>query len=103
MTSKERDYRKKNNARFSGLRDVVLERDGFCCVSCNMTNEQHLKKWKKSLTINHIDGAGRNSKVPNNSLENLETLCLRCHGAKDGPRWMIREQDAHPPVLLSAF
>jgi hypothetical protein len=98
-----RDQVKKNNARFNGKRISILERDGYKCVDCNMTQEEHLKKWNKSLTINHIDGNGRNSDFPNNDENNLETLCLRCHGLKDGPRWMISEQDAHPPVLEPAF
>lgn len=103
MSLQERDYRKKNKARFGGMRDVVLERDNYQCLDCGMTQEEHKSKWNKSLTINHIDGNGRNSKVPNNELENLETLCLRCHGLKDGPRWLMLDQDAHPPGLTPAL
>lgn len=85
-----KDIKKKNASRFSGLRFIVFKRDGFRCVECGMTNEQHVAMWGKSLTINHINGIGRNHKVPDNRLENLETLCLRCHGKKDGPRWMTQ-------------
>lgn len=86
-TSKNlKDFKKKDRSRFNGLREAVLMRDGFVCVLCAMTQEEHVAKWRKSLTINHIDGIGRNNKQPNNDLSNLETLCLKCHGLKDGPR-----------------
>ena len=91
--TKEQDHAKKDRARFGGKRKIILERDNYQCVECDMTQKEHWVTWGKSLTINHIDGNGRNSVVPNNDLNNLETLCLRCHGKKDGPRWMIAEQD----------
>lgn len=69
--------------RFGGLRDFILTRDGNKCVMCGMTNKEHLALWERSLTINHIDHQGRYAKVANNDPENLETLCLRCHGRKD--------------------
>lgn len=81
-----RDMQKKNNARFSGLRFIVFERDNYKCVRCGMKQEEHVDKWGKSLTINHINGIGRNSKSPDNDLRNLETLCLKCHGCIDGMR-----------------
>lgn len=86
---KSQDRRKKDQARFSGLRSIVLSRDKFCCIDCGMSRIDHFIKWRKDLTINHKDGNGRNSRQPNNQLSNLETLCLRCHGKKDGPRWMV--------------
>lgn len=69
--------------RFGGLREEILVRDGYKCVLCGMTNEQHFATWGKNLTLNHIDHQGRYSNYQNNSLENLETLCLRCHGHVD--------------------
>lgn len=87
-----KDFDKKDRFRFSGLRVKVLSRDGFLCVSCGMTQDQHIAKYNKSLTINHKDGNGRNSKKPNNDLNNLETLCLPCHGRADcqNKKWKIR-------------
>jgi len=82
-------YNNTNRFRFGGLREMVLERDGYKCVDCGMTNEEHLKTWNRNLTINHKDGTGINSKIKNNTMENLETLCLRCHGKKDRPRRKI--------------
>ena len=53
------------------------------CIHCGMSQEQHIVLFNKSLTVDHIDGSGRNSKTNNNNLDNLQTLCLRCHGRKD--------------------
>lgn len=61
-----------------GLRPAVLERDGYKCVECGMTDEAHKVKWGRPITIDHKD---RNRQ--NNSLENLRTMCLSCHGRKD--------------------
>lgn len=77
------DFAKKDRKRFGGVRQIVLERDNYKCVKCHMSQTKHIAKWGKSLTINHIDGNGRNSSKPNNALSNLETLCLRCHGYAD--------------------
>lgn len=74
---------RRDRIRFGGNRQKVLERDNFQCIDCGMTQEEHQAKYKKSLTINHINGKGRRSQEPDNRLENLETLCLKCHGLKD--------------------
>ena len=75
------DY--KREYRFGGNRERVLERDNWQCVKCGMNQEQHIVLFGRSITIDHIDGKGRYSKEQNNNLENLQTLCLRCHGKKD--------------------
>lgn len=77
-----------NPDRFGGNREVAIQRDGEKCVECNMTRSQHLKKYGRDITVNHIDGKGRytSRKDQNHNLENLETLCLSCHGRKDGIR-----------------
>lgn len=69
--------------RFGGLREQILKRDHYRCVICKITNQEHKELWNRNLTINHIDHQGRYSLIQNNSLDNLETLCLRCHGSKD--------------------
>jgi 5-methylcytosine-specific restriction endonuclease McrA len=69
--------------RFSGLRKQVLERDEYKCVMCGMTNEEHKQKWNREITLDHIDKVGRYAEYPNNTLNNLQTLCLRCHSHKD--------------------
>ncbi len=81
-------YRKEHNnlIRFGGMKDIVLERDNWQCVKCGMNQEQHIIVFGRSLTIDHIDGRGRNSYIKNNSLDNLQTLCLRCHTMEENRR-----------------
>lgn len=88
------DYAKKNKARFNNLRESILSRDCYRCVRCAMTQVEHIAKWGKSLTINHKDGNGRNSKYPNNDPTNLETLCLHCHGLADcmNAKWIKKHR-----------
>lgn len=80
----------KNSAErdFGGLRESIIIRDGEKCVICFMTREEHIAKWDRDITVNHIDGNGRNSasKLKNNLPDNLETLCLSCHSRKDRER-----------------
>lgn len=61
-----------------GNRAAVLERDGYACVQCGMTDEAHKAKWGRPITIDHIS-----KDRSDNSLGNLQTLCLTCHGKKD--------------------
>ena len=82
----------RNEKMFGGNRIKVLERDGFKCVKCGMTNEEHKEKFKFSITIDHIDGNGRYSEIKNNSIINLQTLCLPCHGKKDNNHKMDTEE-----------
>jgi 5-methylcytosine-specific restriction endonuclease McrA len=77
------DQAKKDRQRFGGNTLAVFKRDKYRCVNCDMTMAQHLIKYGKRLTINHINGLGRNSEVPDNSMNNLQTLCLPCHGLAD--------------------
>jgi 5-methylcytosine-specific restriction endonuclease McrA len=55
------------------------QRDDYRCVSCGMTEEEHIAKCGQGLQIDHI--------IPykvskDNSLNNLQTLCSLCHGKK---------------------
>lgn len=70
-----------NHYRFGGNRYKVLERDGFKCLKCGMTAHQHKKKYRRLMTVDHIDG-----NKSNHVMDNLQTLCLPCHGAKDRKR-----------------
>jgi 5-methylcytosine-specific restriction endonuclease McrA len=69
----------KDRKRFGGNRQEVLERDNFQCQECGMTQEQHFILYNKCIAIHHIDGKGIYSEVKNNNLDNLITLCYRCH------------------------
>ena len=72
--------------RFGGLRELAIQRDGEKCVNCGMTRQEHRNKWNSDITVDHSDGYGRYSDYQNNDLDNLRTLCLRCHGKKDRVR-----------------
>lgn len=58
---------------YGGNRIKALERDGHKCRICGKSNRR--------MTVHHIDGCGSTSKHQNNDLDNLITLCLRCHNA----------------------
>lgn len=61
-----------------GNRALVLARDGYACLGCGMTDVQHRAKWGRPITIDH-----KNKDRSDNSMDNLQTLCLTCHGRKD--------------------
>lgn len=63
----------REKLHFDGVRQQALDRDGNQCVRCHST---------KSLTVHHKDRSGRGAEVHNNDLNNLETLCRRCHAAE---------------------
>ena len=78
----------QNKDRFGGNRELVIQRDGEKCVVCGMTRQEHRDRWAKDITVDHIDGLGRYTSRDerNNDTDNLQTLCLRCHGRKDNAR-----------------
>lgn len=95
--SRSKEYRKRyrelngiksigamHKVRFGGMREFVILRDGEKCQMCGMTREEHKKEWNRDITVDHIDNQGRYSETQNNNPDNLWTLCLRCHGSKDG-------------------
>lgn len=55
----------------SGTRKRAIERDG-CCVECGTGGP-----FEVDHIIRYVDGGS-------NELENLQTLCLRCHRRKGG-------------------
>lgn len=77
-----------NQREFGGNRYKCLERDNYTCVNCGMDNKEHLERWGRTITVDHIDGNGRYKKAyeKNHDLSNLQTLCLSCHGKKDVAR-----------------
>ena len=70
--------------RHGGLRLIVLERDGWQCCLCGMTNAVHKATYGESITVDHKQGGGRYAEQKDHRLENMWTLCLKCHGSKDG-------------------
>ena len=69
---------------FGGLRKTVLIRDAFTCQVCGMSNDEHIKRFGYSITVDHKD-------TRENSLKNLWTLCSPCHGRKDVVRRKSRK------------
>ncbi len=74
----EHGYSDVSHYATGGLRGEVLLRDGYRCVRCGMTDHEHKQRWNRPITVDHID---KNRK--NNTMGNLQTLCLPCHGNKD--------------------
>src|SRR3990167_4819061 len=62
----------KDRIRFGGIRQSILERDGFVCRLCVSDSK---------LVIHHIDGTTnrKSQKNANNDPTNLITLCRKCH------------------------
>ena len=87
-----------DRVRYGGKRFIILERDGYQCVRCGMSDKEHYKQFGTLLTINHIDGNGWNSKTPNNNPSNLETLCFRCHTRIDNLRLKRYAQMIATPI-----
>lgn len=71
-------YSTTANYGAGGNRAAVLARDGNACVQCGMTAEEHIGKWGRPITVDHIS-----RDRSDNGLANLQTLCLPCHGRKD--------------------
>lgn len=81
---KRNSHKKKqssNNFHFGGNRELALERDNWTCQECGMSQEKCIVMFNRGLSVHHKDENGLN--VPkedkNNELENLITLCTRCH------------------------
>ena len=66
-TQRDLDY--KDKIRYGGNKYIVLERDNYTCQLCENTTQ---------LVIHHKDFSGQ-SELPNNDVDNLITLCRRCH------------------------
>lgn len=83
-------------ARTGGQREVVIARDNSRCVKCYMARDQHKAKFGVDITIDHIDGRGIHyaKQDKNNLIDNLQTLCLTCHGLKDSPKKLNAEDVA---------
>lgn len=53
---------------------LIRQRDNHICQKCNVTEEEHLEKYNKVLSIHHIDYIKTNTFKENNI-----TLCTRCN------------------------
>jgi 5-methylcytosine-specific restriction endonuclease McrA len=68
------------------LRRQVWERDGGCCVRCGAT---------LLIDVAHIDHRIPLSRGGTNALDNLRTLCRRCH--------VLRADHAHQGMIAQAL
>lgn len=73
---KERIEQSRDQSRFGGLRQLVLKRDGFRCQTCGIPEIPNTR----NLIVHHKDFNPKN-----NTIENLITLCRRCHPRKHQP------------------
>ena len=71
--------RVNDERRFNGKKEKILKRDGYQCVKCNISEKEHIINTGMPLLVHHIDGNGKNAKIKNNNLNNLQTLCFSCH------------------------
>ena len=98
----EKVLEQKNGWRFGGNREAALIRDNYTCQSCGMTDKEHRARWGRSISVDHTDGLGRYKPTSkrNDAVENLITLCLKCHGSKDGRRaWTSYFRKKHRLVV----
>jgi hypothetical protein len=56
------------------LKFKIRQRDEFKCQLCGITEEKHLERFKRVLTVNHIDFDKNNCDE-----SNLNTLCTSCN------------------------
>ena len=70
--------RSYDNREYGGNRERVIQRDGEACVKCGMTREDHRQRWNADINVDHIS-----RDRSDNTMKNLQTLCLFCHGKKD--------------------
>lgn len=76
------DYYGEN---WSAQRENALDRDGYKCAICGMTNDAHRDTHGCELHVHHIEPlATFDTKVAANDLDNLLTLCRPCHAKWEG-------------------
>lgn len=56
------------------IKEYIRGRDGYKCRNCNMSENKHLNKYNKKLSVHHIDYNKMNCNV-----YNLITLCFSCN------------------------
>lgn len=84
VKNRDKQHQGWDKHMYGGKAQAVLERDNFECQNCGMTQEQHIIIFSNRLNIHHKDVTGKNTKKPfkNNDMDNLITLCIRCHTAE---------------------
>ncbi len=79
---------RQDDMHFGGLREAVLQRDGYCCRGCGASGRD-----KRSITVHH--------RVPGKSLLHLMiSLCPACHARVHRTKAVLFEM---PPLLLQLW
>jgi hypothetical protein len=81
--NRQNRYLIRNQTRYHGIRELIIQRDNYSCINCGMKRDEHKQKWNCDLTVSRLNGPGRDSKLKNNNHDNLITLCLSCQGKYD--------------------
>ncbi len=87
----KKNHPEKFNYKYGGMKTRAFKRDNFTCQICG---EQNIKK----LLIHHLDGNGSSknnkkllTKKQNNKLNNLITVCYKCHNKIHKPNKKINQ------------
>jgi len=56
------------------LKEKIRKRDNYTCQLCGITEEESINKYKRKLSVHHIDFNKKNNKE-----ENLISLCISCN------------------------
>ncbi len=80
--------RRQDAAYFGGLREIVLERDGYSCRVCGASGRS-----KRSIIVHH-------RKPGRSVLQLMISLCPGCHAKVHRTRAVLSEM---PPVLLELW
>ncbi|MDJ1432466.1 HNH endonuclease [Halostagnicola sp. A-GB9-2] len=69
------------SSRWQQLRKKALERDGYQCQRCGMDEGTHQEQFGVGLNVHHIDDVAEFEEPEEaDSIDNLESLCVSCHG-----------------------
>lgn len=74
ICSRNRDSKNRLNGNWI----KVLERDKYKCQICDKQGEAFVNNPKERMIVHHIDGSGE-TESPNHEMNNLLTLCQKCH------------------------
>jgi hypothetical protein len=76
----------QSSGEIEAIKRAVRKRDGMRCVSCGMTDAEHLKRYARTLDVHRLT-PGSLYAVD----ETCQTLCRPCHGPQ--PRRKPGEPD----------